>query len=223
MALHVKPNAIIFVILIFWGCCLPVHSQKNADFSEEVKAIAARYQSLRNKGEKTVVFTGSSSIRLWKGLESSFPHHRIVNTGFGGSESADLLHYIEPLVLDFHPEKVFIYEGDNDLSYRRSPARVVRTTRNIIDRIQQEFPTAEVVLISAKPSPERWNLRKRFRRLNRKFERLAQRTPLVGFADIWEVMLREDRVNDSLFTDDGLHMNEKGYALWYEVIRTYLN
>ena len=222
MKLPLGRNKTIFILMILWGC-LPANAQMKTDFSEEVEAIISKYRSFKKDGHRTVVFTGSSSIRLWDGLERSFPDHRIVNTGFGGSESSDLLRYIEPLVLDFRPEKVFIYEGDNDLSFRKSPSRILRTTRRIIDRIEEEFPQTQVVLISAKPSPERWNLRRRFRRLNRKFERLAERNSRVEYADVWEVMLIEDEVDNSLFTEDGLHMNKKGYALWYEVLRTYLN
>ncbi len=222
MKLRLRPNKTNFFLLILWGGLL-ANAQMKPNFSEEVEAITSKYESFTRDGHKIVVFTGSSSIRLWDGLERSFPDHRIINTGFGGSESSDLLRYIEPLVLDYRPEKVFIYEGDNDLSYRKKPNRILRNIRRIIDRIQGEFHETEVVLISAKPSPERWNLRRRFLRLNRKFEKLAQRTSRVKYADVWKVMLLEDEVDDSLFTDDGLHMNEKGYALWYEVLKTYLN
>ena len=222
MNLYLRANKTNFFLLFLWGGLLS-HAQMKPDFAEEVEAIAAKYESVSRDGHKTVVFTGSSSIRLWDGLERAFPDHRIINTGFGGSESSDLLRYIEPLVLDYRPEKVFIYEGDNDLSYRRKPHRILRNIRKIIDSIQGEFPETEVVLISAKPSPERWKLRRRFLRLNRKFEKLAQRSTRVKYADVWEVMVSGDEVDESLFTEDGLHMNEKGYALWYEVLKTYLN
>lgn len=212
-----------YALVLCLGVSLPGKAQERGNFAEEVAQISEKYASVRSGDEKTVVFTGSSSIRLWKGLEGSFPAHRIVNTGFGGSESSDLLRYIGPLILDYRPEKVFIYEGDNDLGYRKSPARILRTTRKILDRIWEVFPETEVVLIAAKPSPDRWHLKRRFRRLNRKLEKYAGTSPLVDFANIWDVMLNGNEVDDSLFVEDGLHMNEKGYALWTEVLRTYLN
>lgn len=202
---------------------MSVKSQKKGDFADEVSRISEKYASVRKSDQKTVVFTGSSSIRLWEGLERSFPNHHIVNTGFGGSESADLLRYTEPLILDYRPEKVFIYEGDNDLSYRKSPARILRTTRKILNRIWDSFPETDVVLIAAKPSPERWHLKRRFERLNRKLEKFAEKSTRAEFANIWDVMLNGNELDESLFVEDGLHMNEKGYALWTEVLRTYLN
>lgn len=214
---------ITYLILFVWAGCITSTAQKGTDFTEEVDSITQRYKHLRNKNQKTVVFTGSSSIRLWKGLEEYFPGYQIINTGFGGSEAADLLEFINPLILDYNPAKVFIYEGDNDISYRRSPARVLRTTKKILHRIWTEFPNTDIVLIAAKPSPDRWHLKKRYLRLNRKFQKYANKTSRVAYANVWDVMIRGEEVDDSLFVEDGLHMNEKGYSLWYEVLKSHLN
>lgn len=212
----------IYLLVLIWVCCLSLTAQKNEDFSEEVAMISEKYEAIKKKGQKTVVFTGSSSIRLWNELERYFPDYQIVNSGFGGSEALDLLKFINPLILDCKPEKVFIYEGDNDISFRRSPARVLRTTRKILNKIWTEFPRTEIVLIAAKPSPERWHLKRRYMRLNRKFEEFANSSPQVDFANVWDVMLQGEEIDNSLFEEDGLHMNEKGYALWYEVLKSYL-
>ena len=40
------------------------------------------------------LFTGSSSIRRWDGLEKDFPQHNPLNRGFGGYIS-DMLHYYD--------------------------------------------------------------------------------------------------------------------------------
>ncbi|GGD57146.1 GDSL-type esterase/lipase family protein [Muriicola marianensis] len=198
-------------------------SQKKEDFTEEVALISQKYEDLKESEQRSVVFTGSSSIRLWPGLEESFPDHQIINTGFGGSESKDLLKFIKPLILDFRPEKVFIYEGDNDLEYRKSPSRVLKNTKKILKKVWEKFPDTEFVLIAAKPSPERWRLKRRFQRLNRKLEEYALKSERVEFANIWDIMLMDEQLNESLFEEDGLHMNEKGYALWYEVLSKYIN
>lgn len=38
-----------------------------------------------------ILFTGSSSIAMWKDIQSYFPGYRVINRGFGGSEFSDLL------------------------------------------------------------------------------------------------------------------------------------
>ncbi|QBA64637.1 GDSL-type esterase/lipase family protein [Muriicola soli] len=212
-----------YFIFFLWVGCLSLSAQKNVDFKEEVEAITEKYKHLRNKKQQTVVFTGSSSIRLWDGLEQYFPEYRIINTGFGGSEAEDLLEYINPLILDYQPVKVFIYEGDNDIIFRRSPVRILKTTKKILAHIRTNLPHTEVVLIAVKPSPDRWHLRRRYQRLNQKFEKYASETQGVAFANVWDVMIKGEELNESLFIEDGLHMNEKGYSLWYEVLKPYLN
>jgi lysophospholipase L1-like esterase len=79
-----------------------------------------------------------------------------------------------------------------------------------------------VVLISAKPSITRWALKRKYRRLNRKFKRLSRKEELLQFVDVWNPMLEKNKLNKDLFIDDGLHMNPKGYAIWYTAIKPFL-
>ena len=43
------------------------------------------------------------------------------------------------------------------------------------------------------------------------------------FVDVWPVMLGEDgEPRKDIFVEDGLHMNEKGYAEWVKVLEPIL-
>lgn len=211
--------------ILFLSCSLALfcNAQIGQDFNEEVALITQRYDSIWDQKQESIVFTGSSSIRLWEGLEDLFPDHQIINTGFGGSLASDLLEHLHSLVLAYNPTTVFIYEGDNDIFYRRSPKRVIRITRKIIERIWQYYPETEVVLISTKPSIVRWHLKKRYIKLNRKLKEYAEQSPQIAFANVWDLMLKNEVIDESLFIEDGLHMNQKGYALWYWAIKPFLN
>ncbi len=210
--------------LVFLCCSLALfcNAQTGQDFNEEVALIAQRYDSIWDEEKETIVFTGSSSVRLWEGLEDRFPDHQIINTGFGGSLTSDLFEHLHSLVLAYNPTTVFIYEGDNDLYYRKSPKRVIRITRKIIERIWQNYPETKIILISAKPSIVRWHLKKRYYRLNRKLREFAESTPQLYFANVWDVMVRNGEIDESLFVEDGLHINQKGYDLWYKVIGPFI-
>ncbi|MGB5699148.1 GDSL-type esterase/lipase family protein [Muriicola sp.] len=204
-------------------CFLISNAQIPEDFSEEVALIAQRSDSIWDQNRETIVFTGSSSVRLWEGLEDLFPDYQVLNTGFGGSQTSDLLEYIQPLVLSYQPKKVFIYEGDNDLIFKKYPARIIRTTKKVIDSIWRQYPNTQIVLISAKPSIVRWHLKKRYQRLNKKFKKLAENTSQLYFVNVWDNMLQNGAIDESLFIEDGLHMNQRGYDLWYEAIKPFLN
>lgn len=192
-------------------------------FANEVDAIQKRYDTLWDASRETIVFTGSSSIRIWNDLELRFPGQQIVNSGFGGSQASDLAAYLDKLVLRFKPKKVFIYEGDNDISEEKAPKEIMATTQGIIDRIRETNPETRIVLIAAKPSIARWNLKRNYKRLNRKFKRLSKKDALVEYADVWKPMLSKRKVKKDIFIQDGLHMNAKGYQLWYEVIKNFMD
>lgn len=198
-------------------------AQEANEFEEDVLALGKKYDTLWDRSRESLVFTGSSSIRLWDNLQEYFPEHQIINTGFGGSEASDLLEFLDELVLKYQPVKVFIYEGDNDLQRKKKPGEVLKTTIEIIAQIKKTGTTSSIVLISAKPSIERWNLRRKYRRLNRKFKKLCKLDPVLEFANVWDPMLNGKRLKEDLFVEDGLHMNLKGYQIWYQVISMFVN
>lgn len=205
--------------LLFLGLgALPVSGQDAARFQEEVDQIEARVDSLWNPERPAVVFTGSSSIRMWSTLSEDFPQTQVLNTGFGGSQASDLLVYLEPLVLKYSPGKVFIYEGDNDLAEGKRPGRILKTQMDIAGRIWAQNPGTAVVWIAAKPSISRWKLRGKYRRYNRRLARTAARDPRLSYVDVWTPMLVGRRLNQTLFIEDGLHMNAAGYQLWQAAI-----
>lgn len=213
------------ITLVFLFLLFPLISNGQVDnkFTNEVKAITAKYDTIWDSSKETIIFTGSSSVRLWKGLEQSFAKHQIINTGFGGSQSSDLLHFINKLVLQYKPNKVFIYEGDNDLWDKKRPNAVIGTIEEIIRRIKATDETTQVILISAKPSISRWKIRGKYKRLNRKMERFTQNDPKVFFVDVWKPMLNNHKLKTDIFIEDGLHMNQKGYDIWYETMKDLVN
>ncbi|MGW9686912.1 GDSL-type esterase/lipase family protein [Flagellimonas sp. 2504JD1-5] len=202
---------------------LSLHAQDNLPFKDEVKQIQEYTNSIWDATKPTVVFTGSSSVRLWKDLQDRFPDKQILNTGFGGSQSSDLEHYLNELILDYNPKQVFIYEGDNDISSKKRPRAIQGTIHDIIKELLRKRPQMEIVLISAKPSISRWHLKRRYKRLNKKLDKLASEIKNVRFADVWSVMTHKRKLKTHLFISDGLHMNQQGYELWYNVLKDYVN
>ena len=200
-----------------------VAAQAQLPFEEEVKQIQQQSDYLWDSSRPTIVFTGSSSIRFWKDVQERFHQHQVLNTGFGGSQFSDLELYLDELILNYKPIKVFIYEGDNDIFAKKRPRKILKKAEAILNTLQDRNPSMEIVLISAKPSISRWKYRGRYRRLNRKLNRLAAEKANIDFVDVWYPMLDKRKVKQDIFVEDGLHMNEKGYDIWYDVIKEYID
>jgi hypothetical protein len=87
----------IFFFLVFLSFLSASIAQQHP-FEEEVRRLSARFDSLGwNPG--ATVFTGSSTIRMWRTLPEISSGEEVLNTGFGGSKAADLERYLFPLVL----------------------------------------------------------------------------------------------------------------------------
>jgi len=186
-------------------------------FSEEVAKIADLPVPTWDSG--IIIFTGSSSVRLWGDAGLLSKGSPIINTAFGGSTAYGLNVYLEDLVLRYEPKQVFIYEGDNDIAAGRDTRTILEHLDTIFTRIWEQNPEVEIVYISAKPSPLRWELRKEYEALNKAVERRAKKEDRLVFADVYSSMLQKGQVREDLFIEDRLHMNRTGYAIWAEVIR----
>lgn len=211
------------ICILFVVICLPTFVFGQSEkFQEEVDAIVSSYQE--DHPEDVVLFTGSSSVRLWKTLKADFPDAQVVNTGFGGSTMSDLLYYAEPLILDLEPKRVFIYEGDNDIFEGKPVGIIQEELEEIIDKIFFQNSQTQIFLISTKPSPSRWELKNQYELLNEQLELISESDPRIFYLDVWTPMLnKSEEPRKELFVEDMLHMNSEGYKIWTEVVTPYIN
>lgn len=215
-----KRDLILIVLLItFLQVIFP---QNPTRFQSEIDVLK-QLNTERRPDQKTVLFTGSSSIRMWKDIQDYFPGKVIIKTGFGGSHMSDLLFYLDTIVINFKPDQIFIYEGDNDIAAGKKPSAIIKDAKKIIRRLNKLLPEVPVVFISPKPSLARWNLKEDYLELNRRLEIYASKKNNVDFINIWPLMLNQagEPVKE-LYIKDGLHMSKQGYDLWATEIMKHI-
>ena len=171
-----------------------------------------------------IVFTGSSSIRLWTSIGEDFPGVAALNRGFGGSEISDAIKYVDRVVLRYQPSQVVFYSGDNDLNGGKTPARVAADYKAFVDAVHAKLPQTRIVIISIKPSLARWALVDKTRDTNRLVQEMVAKDPKrLAYVDVFTPMLGSDgRPRPELFVSDGLHMTRAGYAIWKEALAPVL-
>jgi lysophospholipase L1-like esterase len=167
----------------------------------------------------SVVFVGSSSIRLWSTLADDFAGTPVVNRGFGGSRVADATRHASRIVTRYRPRLVVLYAGDNDLAEGRTPREVLADVEAFVAAVHRDAPAAPVVFVSIKPSPARASLLPAMREANALVRAYAGRARGVRYVDVFDPMLGSDGApRAELFGPDRLHMNARGYALWKRLI-----
>jgi lysophospholipase L1-like esterase len=174
--------------------------------------------------QNAAVFYGSSSIRLWDNLAQCFPGITVVNRGFGGSTLAECIDLLPRLIFPLAPASLLLYAADNDLDQGASPEHAEYLFHQFMARLRERFPALPVAFVSVKPSPSRfWNIGN-IRRANSLIQRAVTKYAAASYLDVFSLMLSPGGGSrPDLFTEDGLHMNGNGYALWTTQIRGWLD
>lgn len=171
----------------------------------------------------SIVFTGSSSIRLWSGLNEYFPGKVILNRGFGGSQTDEVVYYADRIISPYKPKQVVIYTGDNDIAAGKSPEKVLADFKTLFNKIRQAAPKATVTFISIKPSPSRKQHLPNINRANALVKDFLAQEKRTSYVDIYQPMLQANgKPKPELFRADSLHMTKAGYDIWARVVKPYL-
>lgn len=170
-----------------------------------------------------IVFTGSSSVRMWQTLAEDFPGKPVLNRGFGGSQLRDATWYAEDIAVRYRPRQIVVYSGDNDIDAGRTPRQVVADFRTFVARIREDLPGVPIAWLAIKPSPARIEQLPAQREANALVQTETARMHDVDFIDVATPMLDADgKPRADLFIEDGLHMNRKGYELWRGIVAPWL-
>lgn len=213
---------LILLILMLGAMVNVCHSQQVSDpdaarFSQEIETFQ-QWDAKNSYPENGILFVGSSSIRMWK-THQAFPDLPVINRGFGGAHISDIQHYYEQVIGKYAPSVIVFYAGDNDIADGKPIQQVIGDYKDITDQILNDFHEAKFVYIPIKPSSSRWSYWPDMAEVNRQIREYNQQQDPLYYVDLATPLLKPDGTpNDSLFIDDLLHLNEKGYAAWNQVI-----
>ncbi|HMC55734.1 MAG TPA: SGNH/GDSL hydrolase family protein [Gemmatimonadaceae bacterium] len=197
--------------------------QSAAQFASEIAAFDSADRA-NPPAQGGVVFTGSSSIRLWPNLAADFPGVTVSNRGFGGSTLPDVSFYIPHTVLPARPRLIVVYAGDNDLASGRTPAQIADDYRMFVRRARRALPGTRIVYVSIKPSPSRWSLAAGMCEANALIAAEIAHDSLAAFVNVFDAMLGPTGYpRAELFQDDSLHMTAAGYVIWRDRLAPVLS
>ena len=190
------------------------HEQWDAEIAK-LEAKAAKRPDLHGG----VVFSGSSSIKNWKTLTKDFNGIPVINMGFGGSELADAVYYIDRLVLQYKPRVVVVYSGENDINAGVPVRRVLEDLKQFITLVHKSDANTRIIVVSLKPSPSREKHLAKVRDYNSLAADYVKGVRNVEFADVFTPMLTPDgKFREELYVSDRLHMTPAGYAIWTDLL-----
>jgi lysophospholipase L1-like esterase len=154
-----------------------------------------------------------------------FPELNLVNRGIGGDTTTGVLNRIDQVTM-LAPPKLFLMIGTNDLCFNRPIPDIIKNYDKILGVLHQRIPNTKIYIESVLPFndhifPSRYlRTNENIKTLNVGIKKLAQ-TYNDPYIDLTKYFSDKDGCLPAEYTVDGLHLNEKGYAVWRDRIRTF--
>jgi lysophospholipase L1-like esterase len=206
------------------NCCLPATAKSLAEQLQDWNQLGRYYadnQRLKQLPPESgrVVFLGDSITDGWR-LAEYFPGKPYVNRGISGQTTPQMLVRVFPDVIALKPAALMVYAGTNDIAANTGPS----TLTMIEDNLQAIAELAQahgikVILCSVTPVSDYTARKQTLQRppldilkLNAWMREYAARAN-AGFADYYAALVDETGMLKQGFSGDGLHPNDKGYAL----------
>jgi lysophospholipase L1-like esterase len=221
-------NSIKSIIYLLCFLCVsilttPVLAQQFDQWETSIVKIEKQAPKLPVKNRKYIVFTGSSSIVFWESLSTDFPNKKVLNHGFGGSQTFEVLHFADRIITPYKPKQVVIYSGDNDIAAGKTPETVLADFNSLFNKIRSADKKTFITYISIKPSPSRRQFMPLMVKANQLVKDFLAARKRTSYIDVYTPMLLPDgNPKPELFKSDSLHMVPAGYKLWAGIVRPYL-
>lgn len=180
---------------------------------------------------KVIVFIGDS-ITEGADFKDAFENTIVLNKGISGDVTYDIIDRLRDDVYDFMPDKVFLLIGINDIGNNIDNEQIIENIDKIISDLKNNCPNTKIYLQSIYPvnNTSDKKIDKKFFKyrnnkdvidINKKIKDMAD-DKNITYIDIYSYLLDE---NDNLklsYTKEGLHLNEDGYEVVYEILEDYI-
>jgi lysophospholipase L1-like esterase len=212
------------------GCCLQGAAQQLADQLQDWNQLG-RYDGDDRKLEAQpaesgrVVFLGDSITDGWD-LTREFSGKPYVNRGISGQTTPQMLVRMFPDVIDLHPAALIVLAGTNDISANTGPETLKMIEENLqaITELAQ-LHHIKVILCALTPVSDYTKNPQTVRRppsdilkLNAWLRNYTEKVHAI-YADYYSATVDDKGMLKDGYSNDGLHPNEKGYALMAPVAK----
>ena len=224
---RIKSGVFVPVLLLFLVACQPA-SQISTD-PEVLKwetEIAAFEKLPVSDDQNAILFTGSSSIRLWKTVENDVLPYKAIARGYGGAKLNDFVYYCRRITdpQSFGAAVVFIANDITGDSTDKSPEDILKLMKQSVRLIRKTHPRVPVFWIEITPTPSRWKSWDKISAANNLIKAYCKNRRHLYFIPTSNRFLGAGgKPVHGLFQQDMLHLNEEGYRIWAECIRQRLD
>ncbi len=194
-------------------------------WESEIQKLESRDKTEEHAAD-SILFVGSSSIRIWKNIAADMAPYDPIQRGYGGARWSDVAVFAERLIWP-HPFRAAVFFVGNDITggdNDKQPAEVARLFAYVWQQLRKHNATAPVFYVAVTPTPRRWAAWPQIKAANSAVRELCETLDETYFVGTESVFLDGQRQpRPELFRKDQLHLNEDGYIRWSAIIKSHLD
>ncbi len=170
-----------------------------------------------------ILFTGASSVRLWKTLAEDFKGLAVINRGFGGSQISDSIYFADRISIHYAPKTIVIQAGGNDINAHKTPEQVLADFKEYVTKVRAALPDVKIVFVNLGPSPRRWEQREAQQKANQLVRDYVATAKNIVYVDLWASSIGANGLpKPELYVADQLHPSAAAYAIRTQLLLPFL-
>lgn len=229
-----KYKGIIYITFGFIVICLLLMiytiNNTNVKVKSLEEAIEKRITKVENVSPMTIFY--GDSITDYYALDRFFNNDSYLNKGISGITSSDALKELKENVLNYHPKRVLLLIGTNDLNADIKNDKTISNIEEMIIRIQNNNEKTKIFVELILPINNSDNdkidhevvgkrTNKKIKAINKQIENICNKYK-VTYIDTYSKMTDKDGLLNLDYTKEGLHLNDDGYQKLTSILNEYL-
>ncbi len=182
-------------------------------YAKEITAFETA-DKLNPPPKGAVLLSGASTIRMWSNAAEAFAPYPVINRGFGGSYTTEVLGYMDRITLPYAPRVVVFQCGGNDIAAGGDSAEApLARVREYVARLRKAQPGTPVVLVASGLAPSRRARWAELKKFNQGLADFAKSESGIWYVDINPALnLPDGEPRPDTYLKDRLHPSAVGYA-----------
>lgn len=219
-------SSILLLSVLFISSLIAQDNKQSRENKYEKEIIdLERLDRVEKYDHNSILFVGSSSIRLWSTIKEDIAPYPSILRGFGGSRTPDVVYYLDKYVYPKYFRAVLFFVG-NDITGSPddlSPKETLHNFKEISRLIRKEHKSEPIFIIEITPTSSRWKYWPQIQQTNALLKNFCKKRKNLYFIETAQHYLNEKgEPREELFRKDRLHLNREGYRIWGKLIKEEL-
>ena len=231
--IFILTTSLLTVTVIIMGVFLIINNKNNKNqnwfqtyYDQHVQTYAVENA---NFSQGQIIFIGDSITDLYH-LDDYYGDldKAVYNRGIGGDTTDGVIKRLKVSLYDLHPSEIVLMIGINDLNGGKTVEQVTNNYQFILNDIKTTLPTTKVFTMSIISMSDLMSgavdvvaQNSKVMEVNTHINDMAVAKGYT-YVDLFSQVKDENNKLQSIYTDDGIHLNAAGFTVWTNILKPLL-